>query len=142
MRRSMMQLGFSLILLSLLTGLGMPVYANPRLALSAHTAGILGGLVLVALGGFAASFRLGARAAMVMRWTWGYAAYANWLACLIGALTGASGMTPIAGAGTRGTPAAEAVVAFLLVTLSLAAIAGTALAVWGLRGDGESGAAA
>jgi hydroxylaminobenzene mutase len=68
-----------------------------------------------------------------MQWTWAYAAYANWLGCLIGAITGASRLTPIAGAGTTGSPMAEATVQFLLISLSLAAIAGAVLAIWGLR---------
>ena len=31
-------------------------------------------------------------------WTWVYAAYANWVASVLGAITGASRLTPIAGA--------------------------------------------
>src|SRR5687767_11323441 len=114
MNRLQLQLGFVLILLSLLTGLGQPVFVSPRLGLAAHTAGLMGGLVLVALGALAGSFALGPRASAVLMWSWVYAAYANWLGCLIGAITGASRLTPIAGAGTSGSWAAEATVAFLL----------------------------
>lgn len=134
MNRKQIQLGFILILIALLTGLGMPVYANTRLALSAHTAGLMGGLVLIALGTLHARFNLGARAKSVMHWSWAYAAYANWLGCLIGAVTGASRLTPIAGAGHSGSPVAEGVVAVLLVTLSVAGVVGTVLAVAGFRG--------
>ncbi len=56
------------------------------------------------------------------------------LASFVGAWTGASGLTPLAGVATAGAPLAEAVVAFLLASLSLAAIVGTGLAIWGLRG--------
>ena len=70
-----------------------------------------------------------------------YAAYANWFACLLGAVTGASRLTPIAGAGTTGDAVSEGVVTFLLLSLSLAAIAGTILAVWGLRRRQEERAA-
>ena len=133
MNRLQVQLGFILILLALLTGPAVPVVASPRLALAAHTVGILGGLVLIAIGALAESFALGTRAAAIMTWSWAYAAYANWLACLLAAATGASRLTPIAGAGTSGSPAAEAVVAFLLQSLAVASIAGTGLAVWGLR---------
>jgi (hydroxyamino)benzene mutase len=132
--RLQIQLGFALILLALLTGLGMPLFASPRLGLAAHLVGITGGLVLIALGALAGSFRLGPRASGVMRWSWVYAAYANWLASLLGAVTGASRLTPIAGAGSAGGPGAEAVVSFLLESLALAAIVGTALAIWGFRG--------
>jgi hydroxylaminobenzene mutase len=133
MNRLQIQLGFVLILLALITGLGMPLFTNPRLGLAAHIVGITGGLILIALGGLARFFALSRRSAAVMMGSWVYAAYANWLACLLGAITGASRLTPIAGAGTAGTALAEMVVSFLLQSLSIAALAGTILAVWGFR---------
>ena len=142
MNRLQIQLGFVLILLALLTGFGMPLFVNPRLGLASHIVGITGGLVLIAIGALARSFLLGARASAVMMATWVYAAYANWLACLIGAITGASRLTPIAGAGTTGDAIAETVVSVLLQSLAIAAIAGTALAAWGFRRRQESVAAA
>lgn len=139
MNRRQIQIGFILILIALLTGLGMPMYANTRLALSAHTAGLMGGLVLIALGMLHAHFNLGARAKAVMHWSWAYAAYANWLGCLIGAITGASRLTPIAGAGHTGSPVAEGVVAVLLITLSITGVVGTVLAVRGFGGKAAVG---
>lgn len=133
MNRLQIQLGFILILLALLTGFAIPELANPRLGLAAHTVGILGGLILITLGALAGSFALGARASAIMMWSWVYASYANWLGCLLGAVTGASRLTPIAGAGTTGDSVSEAVVAFLLLSLALASIIGTGLAVWGFR---------
>lgn len=133
MHRLQIQLGFVLLLLSLMTGLAVPAFPVPRLGLAAHLAGITGALVVIAVGALAGFFTLGARSARIMRWSWVYAAYANWLGCLIGATTGASRLTPIAGAGHAGDAVSEAVVQFLLVSLSLAAIAGTAIAIWGLR---------
>jgi (hydroxyamino)benzene mutase len=138
MNRRQIQLGFVLILLALLTGFGMPLFVSPRLGLAAHTVGITGGLVLIAIGALAGSFVLGARASAVMMWSWVYAAYANWFGSLLGAITGASRLTPIAGAGTVGDPLAETVVSFLLQSLALAAIVGTSLAVWGLRRAGTA----
>lgn len=133
MNRLQIQLGFVLIFLSLAGGLAMPLFRNPRLGLAAHTVGITGGLVLIAIGALAGAFTLGARASAVMMWTWTYAAYANWIACLLGAITGASRLTPIAGAGTSGDATSEAVVAFLLQSLAVASFVGTGLAVWGFR---------
>lgn len=133
MNRLQIQLGFVLILLSMLTGFGMPLFVSPRLGLAAHTVGITGGLVLIALGALAKHFLLGTRATKVMMASWVYAAYANWVASLLGAITGASRMTPIAGAGTSADAVSEGVVAFLLISLALATIVGTALAVWGFR---------
>jgi (hydroxyamino)benzene mutase len=133
MNRLQIQLGFVLILLALLTGFGAPLFTNPRLGLAAHTVGITGGVVLIALGALAGSFALGPRLAAVMMWSWVYAAYANWAGSVLGAITGASRLTPIAGAGTTGDSFAEAVVVFLLQTLAVAALIGTVLAVWGFR---------
>lgn len=133
MNRLQIQLGFVLILLALVTGLGMPLYTSARLGLAAHIVGITGGLVLIALGALAPAFVLGKRASAVMMGSWLYAAYANWAACLLGAITGASRLTPIAGAGTKGDALAENVVAFLLQSLSVAALIGTVLAIYGFR---------
>jgi len=142
MNRRQIQVGFVLILLALFTGFGMPLYVNPRLGLAAHIVGVTGGLVLIALGALAGAFALGRRSTSVMMWAWVYAAYANWFACLLGGITGASRLTPIAGAATKGAPMAENVVAFLLQSLAVAAIAGTVLAVWGFRKSTERAAIA
>jgi (hydroxyamino)benzene mutase len=136
MNRLQVQLGFVLILIGLFTGFAIPELKNPRLGLAAHNVAMMCGLVLIALGALARFFVLGARASAVMMGSWVYAAYANWLACLLGGITGASRLTPIAGAGTSGDAVSEAVVSFLLLTLSVAAIVGTSLAVWGLRKPG------
>lgn len=133
MNRLQIQLGFVLILLGLFTGFGMPFFTAPRLGLAAHVVAVTGGIVLIVLGALAGAFVLGTRATAVMMWSWVYAAYANWAACLLGGITGASRLTPIAGAGNSGDALSEAVVSFLLQSLALAAILGTALAVWGFR---------
>jgi (hydroxyamino)benzene mutase len=133
MNRNLMRLGFVLVLLALLTGLAVPKFANPRLGLAAHTVGFLGGLFLVVLGVVEREFALGLRAIATLRWCWVYAVYANWLASVFGAVTGASRMTPLAGSGTAAGSVAEGIVMFLLTSLALAAIAGAALAIWGLR---------
>ena len=140
MNRLQVQLGFLLILLALLTGLGVSALANPRLGLAAHVVGITGGLVLIALGALARFFALGRRAAAVMMWSWTYAAYANWFGSLLGGITGASRLTPIAGAASTGSPLAENAVAFFLESLAIAAIVGTSLAIWGLRRDAVAAA--
>jgi len=136
--RPQVQLGFVLILLALLGGFAVSSFAQPRLGLSAHLAGLIGGLLLIALGMLDAAFILGARSARLMRWSWTYAAYANWAACLVAAMTGASRLTPIAGAGSSGNATAESVVALLLQSLALAAIIGSVLSIRGLRSTDHS----
>ena len=138
MNRLQIQLGFVLILLALFTGFAIPSFTSPRLGLAAHNVGIMSGLVLIALGALAPVFNLGSRAAAVMMGTWVYTAYANWVGCLLGAITGASRLTPIAGAGTTGGALAENAVAFLLLSLAVASIIGTSLAIWGLRKPGTA----
>ena len=51
----------------------------------------------------------------------------------LGAITGASRLTPIAGAGFRGNASSELLVSFLLQSLAVASVVGTVLAVWGFR---------
>ena len=142
MNRLVIQLGFVLILVGLFTGFAIPQLANPRLGLAAHTVAVTGGLILIAFGALARFFALGKRAASVMMSSWIYAAYVNWLACLIGGITGASRLTPIAGEGTTGSATAEAIVEFLLISLSVAAVIGTSLAVWGFRRTSTAAVAA
>lgn len=138
MNRRQIQLGFLLILLSLLGGFAIPLMVSPRLALAAHAVGIMGGLLLIAVGALARAFLLGPRARGVMMWAWVYAAYANWIACFLAAATGASRLTPIAGAGTRGSALAETAVAFLLQSLAAASLVAGGLAVWGFRKGREA----
>jgi (hydroxyamino)benzene mutase len=138
MNRLMMRLGFALILLGLLTAFAIPSLANPRMGLAAHTVAIMGGLVLVVVGAVAGSFTLGPRASRIFAGSWIYATYTNWLGCLLAALTGASRLTPIAGAGTVGTPVAEGIVAFVFLSEAAAALTGAGLALWGLRPRSET----
>jgi (hydroxyamino)benzene mutase len=133
MNRLMIRLGFTLILLALLTGFAIPSFANPRLGLAAHTVGVVGGLALVVVGAVAGAFHLGPRATVVFLWSWVYATYANWLGCLLAALTGASRLTPIAGSGTTGTTVTEGIVALVFFSEAAAALLGAGLAIRGLR---------
>jgi (hydroxyamino)benzene mutase len=140
MDRTLIQLGFLLVLLALLTGFAIPSFASPRLGLAAHTVGIVGGLTLIVVGAIAASIRLGSRLSAVFVWSWVYATCANWIGCLLAALTGASRLTPIAGAGTSGTPVSEGIVAFVFLSEAVAALLGVGLALWGLRAGSQSAA--
>ena len=133
MNRSLLISGMLLVLLALLTGFAVPSVALPRLGLSAHTIGLLGGTLLIAVGAIGSQLRLGRRGERALAACWIYAVYSNWLGCLVGAATGAGRATPIASAGAAGPPAAEILVMFLLGTGSLVALAAVALSLWGLR---------
>lgn len=135
--------GFVLILLAMVTGLFIPVMEIPRLGLSAHTAGLLSGVLLIVVGIIWRRFSLSGRQRTALLWSWLYAGYVNWLACLVGAIVGAGETTPVASGGAVGSAAAEAVVAFLLISVGVASLVAVGLSLWGLRpsatSEGEDG---
>ena len=124
--------GFILIFLALVTGFAIPQAQSPRLALSAHTIGLLSGILLLAVAGIWERLRLSERQLRVTYWGWVYSGYANWAGILFGSMTGAGRMTPLAANGMTGTDFSELVVAFLLVSLSLAALVSASLSIWGV----------
>ena len=139
MDRLIIRHGFVLILLALLGGMLAPFMVNPRLGVGAHALGILGGLVLIAIGATKPVFVLDRRLWLAMHACWFAAAYGNWANTMVAGLTGASYLTPIAGAGTSGTPFAEAVVFIFFVMVGVTSVIGTAIAVYGLVGASRSG---
>jgi len=131
--RAVARHGFVLILLSLLGGVSTPFLANPRMGVGAHTLGVLGGLVLLALAALASAFRLTPELRRTLHRCWFSATYLNWAGTLFAGATGASFLTPIAGAGTTGSAAAEGVVMAAYVTVGITSLAGTLIAIYGLR---------
>jgi hydroxylaminobenzene mutase len=125
--------GFILILLALAGGLFIPAMAVPRLGLSAHTIGVLSGVLLIVLGAVWAQFRLSARQTRLHYWAWLYSSYINWFACLLGGTLGAGRTTPLASAGYNGTPLMEGTVTALLVSVAVASFIAVGLSLWGLR---------
>jgi hydroxylaminobenzene mutase len=93
----------------------------------------MSGILMILVGAIWPVFGLGPAQAAIMQWCWIYSGYANWLGCLVGAATGASGMTPIAAGTNPGPFVAEALVMALLVTTGLTALVAVGLSVWGLR---------
>jgi (hydroxyamino)benzene mutase len=114
-------LGILLFLLGLLTGLAVPVMANPRMGLSAHLEGIMNGLFLVILGLIWNKLALNGKWLTTVFWLTVYGSFANFVAVMIAAITGAGKMMPIAG-GKAGTSSMEGFISFLLISLSLAMI--------------------
>lgn len=132
--RRLLQLGMTLFLLGLLTGLLMPLAANPRMLLTSHLEGVLNGIFLLVLGAVWERFRLRYRTQRALLWLVGYGTYANWATTLLAALWGAgAAMMPLAGAGHSGTSAQELLIAVGLVSLSLVMIAVCPILLWGLR---------
>lgn len=131
--RVLLQLGVLLFLLGLFTGFAVPMFVMPRMGLASHLEGLLNGLLLIALGMMWPRLQLGPRVQALTFWLAVYGAFANWFATLLSAATGAGAMMPIAAAGRSGGAVAEAIVGFLLISLSLAMVAACVLLVWGLR---------
>lgn len=126
-------LGLLLFLFGLLTGFAAPSFANPRMGLSAHLEALMNGIFLAVLGLVWPRVALGAKGSLAAFWLVVYASFANWLAVLLSAMWGAGApMMPLAGGTMTGSNAQETVIKLLLVTLSLAMVAGVAMIIWGL----------
>ena len=130
---SLFRYAFVLILLSLVGSFFVSAMAVPRLGLSAHTIGALSGVLLIAVGAIWQHFQLSASQGAYLKWFWIYSSYANWIACLVGAVFGAGTMTPIAAPGVVGTQPVEAVVAVLFISVAITSLAAVGLSLFGLR---------
>jgi len=106
--------GVLLFFLGLVNGALVQAFANPRMGLSAHMAGVQNGLSLLVFGLLWPHISFAAR---VERWAAvaGIASmWAIWIALLLAAIFGTSGATPIAGAGFAGAAWQEGIVTVLL----------------------------
>jgi len=116
---SLILLGLVLFIIGLVVGLFVQNMANPRMGLTAHLEGIMNGMFLMIVG------VIWTRLILSFKWLKAsyllllYSTFANFLAVLIAAVTGAGKMMPIAG-GQEGSASVEAIINFLLISLSLA----------------------
>ncbi len=134
--RRLLSLGVLLILLGFLSGLLIPMLANPRMGLSSHIEGVMSGMLLILMGIIWPRLNLDDRAMKITSLLLIYGAYANWVNPLLAAAWAAGGsMMPMASMGLKGTPAQEMVISILSVSLALALLIGVSLVLWGLRGE-------
>lgn len=134
----LVRLGILLFLLGLVSGLLVPILANPRMGLSSHLEGVMSGMFLVVLGLVWPRLKLGQAALKATFFLAVYGAFANWANTLLAAAWAAGGsMMPMAAKGLMGTPIQEMAIGFGATSLSLAFLATCCLVLWGLRG-GES----
>ena len=125
--------GILLFILGLLTGVIVPLLKNPRMGVSAHLEALMNGIFLVVLGLVWKETKFTPKAAKV---TFGIAlstTYANWVATFLSAVLGTSKLTPIAGAGFSAPEWQEILMAFALISLSIATVTCCVLVLWGLR---------
>jgi hydroxylaminobenzene mutase len=128
--------GLALFLLGLFTGFMVPALKNPRMGMASHMEAHMNGMFLILLGvlwpyvDVSRAWETAAVALLV------YGAYANWLATLLAAAWGAGGrMMKIAAPDREGSAAKEGLIKFLLLSLSLADVAGVVIVLTGvLRG--------
>lgn len=125
--------GALLILLGLVLGVVIPVFTNPRMALSAHQQGIIAGILLLVFGLAWKHTALVGRRARFTECVLIVGAYTIWSGTLLGAVFGTSRATPIAGAGFVGARWHEIVVSLILLLGSAASLMGTASVLLGLR---------
>jgi hydroxylaminobenzene mutase len=114
--------------------------ANARMGLSAHLEGVMNGMFLLLLGLLWPRLRVGRGTRAAAYYAVLYGTFANIVAVLLAAFTGAGAMMPIAG-GKKGAPTLEAVISALLVSLAIAMLYTCAVALLGLyRNLGSYGA--
>jgi hydroxylaminobenzene mutase len=133
MKIKIMRHGFFLILLALISGMFVSQMAVPRLGLSAHTIGILSGVLLVSVGAVFQEFALSNNQAKLMYWSWLVSSYLNWFACLVGAFLGTGAATPIASNGLKGNFFNELIVTSMLVVVVVTSFIAVGLSIWGLK---------
>jgi hydroxylaminobenzene mutase len=133
-KRRLMWHGMLLFLLGLITGLLEQRFTNVRMALAAHLEGVINGILLLALGAAWNEVRLPQSMKVTAYWAALYGAYANWLVTSMAAAFGTAAGSPITSAGHSGQPWQEIFVAIGFLTVTVAIIAASILALWGLRG--------
>jgi hydroxylaminobenzene mutase len=132
--------GMLLFFIGLLTGFAIPTLTNPRLGLSSHMEALLNGMLLVILGGVVWDrLKLSDRMATLAFWLFLYAAYANWLFCLLAATLGASEILPIASAGHSVAPWQEIPVRLGLSLGAVSVLVACACVLHGLRAGSAEG---
>ena len=137
-RRRLIWHGVLLFVFGLLTGAAVPALVTPRLALSAHLAGVLDGMFLMLLGLVWGELALSPRLAVTAFWLQVYSAYAGWAGLVLAAFFGTSETTPLAGAGHSGAPWQEGLVRITLVSFAGAILLGCGLVLYGLRRAGAA----
>lgn len=131
--RQLLLWGAWLLLLGLLTGLLVPVVANPRLGLASHIEGVLNGMLLLILGLLWPRLTLTERWRRVAAICAIYGAFANWASMLVAAVLNAGAQLTVAAEGRAGSPLAEGIVNFGLVSLTLAMLVAAVTLIVGLR---------
>ncbi len=130
--------GILLFFLGLVTGLFIPMMANPRMGVSTHLEGVMNGIFLCVLGLIWNRLNLPDRWIYLGFWLALYGTFANFLAVLISAMTGTGKYMPIAG-GKEGDPYIESIISTLLITLTVSMLTVCLIVLAGLYKSQRSG---
>jgi len=130
--------GMLLFLIGLLTGFAETHFANTRMGLAAHLEGVMNGTFLLALGATWIEVRLSSPTKAVAYRTALYGTYGNWFVTSLAAVFGTAALSPITGAGHSGQPWQEAIVKLGFMSVGVAIVTASALALWGLRTKAEA----
>jgi hydroxylaminobenzene mutase len=136
----LIQVGVSLFLIALLTGLVVHKMPLPRLALSAHLLGIMQGTFLAIVGLLWPRLKLGRMSSKVTFVLIVYGCLAAWFANFLGAIWVAGGaMVPFAAGDARGSALQESIIKVGLRTAAASLILALLFLLWGLRLGSTSG---
>lgn len=124
--------GAVLFLIGLLQGVFIPLFLNPRMALSAHLTAVQSGMALMLFGLIWGLLSLGKKWLMVSYYSSIGGMYLIWLAITLAAVLGASKALPIAGKGFSSTPIGEVAVELIVYAGSGLCVLSAALIVVGL----------
>jgi (hydroxyamino)benzene mutase len=131
-QRQLVIVGALLFLIGLLQGAVVPMFTNPRMALSAHLTAVQSGTAVMVAGMVWSSATLSPALERVARWAIIGGLYGLWTGLTLSAATGASQTLPIAGAGYSASAAVEAGVSALVLLSSVVIVLGWGLFVVGL----------
>ena len=130
----LLQIGVGLLLFASCEGFVIPLFAAPRLGLSAHTLSALQSVLLLALGVAWTRLNLGRVAARIAFWLLVYSTFAILAAYVAGAFWGAGNETiPLAAGAAHGSTIHEGAIKVLGVSSAPTGIISLVLILWGLR---------
>jgi hydroxylaminobenzene mutase len=132
-RRLLLRAGMLLCLLALLTGLALPAFTNPRMAMAAHVGGLMNGIFLLVAGLVWRELELAERWRRIVLVALLVGTYGNWASVVAAAAWGTRSLTPIAGAGFGAGRVQEAVVTAGLVAVGVTMLVATSALLAGLR---------
>jgi (hydroxyamino)benzene mutase len=111
--------GLALFVLGLLIGAIIPKFRNPRMGLSTHLTAVQSGTFLLAIGVFWPALSVPALFASIIAWSLALSSWFLVSGLGLSAVTGASRILPIAGAGHRGTKFQELLVSTIVLCSSV-----------------------